>query len=58
MAEKSASREKHISWCLEQTQQLATQVKTKLQNDEKEWKDKAEQLSEVLLTFAKFDEVY
>ncbi len=55
LAEKSASREKHIRWCLEQTQQLATQVKTKLQNDENEWKDKAEQLSEVQLAVAKLE---
>jgi hypothetical protein len=42
LAEQSASREKHIKWCLEQTQLLATQMKTKLQNDGKEWKNKAE----------------
>ena len=39
LAEKCACREKHNKWCLEQTQLLATQVKTKLQNDEKECKD-------------------
>jgi hypothetical protein len=54
LAEKSASREKSImKRCLEQTQLLATPLKSKLQNNEKVWEDQAEKLTKVQLAVAK-----
>ncbi len=56
LAEKSTSREKRImKWCLEQTQLLATALKSKLQNNEKVWEDKAEKLTKVQLVVAKLE---
>ncbi len=39
--------------CLEQTQLLATPLKSKLQNNEKVWEDQAEKLTKVQLAVAK-----